>query len=105
MRYLYQGILLVGVGFYHWRRHNRHGAMAKLTQGIDKLQWFRPACLTVDVDRLIREAAACRAQLATFGPDRLPPFPPPHLPRVHLVGAPPPPISDPAVTRPRQPAE
>jgi uncharacterized protein len=56
VRYLYQGILLVGVGFYHWRRGNWRGAVAKLTQGIDKLQWFRPACLTVDVERLIREA-------------------------------------------------
>jgi predicted metal-dependent hydrolase len=105
VRYLYQGILLVGVGFYHWRRRNRRGAMAKLAQGVDKLQWFRPACLTVDVDRLIREAEACRAHLLASGPDRLPPFPPPHLPRVHLVGAPPRPSGNPAVTQPRHRTE
>ena len=105
MRYLYQGILLVGVGFYHWRRRNRRGAMAKLAQGVDKLQWFQPACLTIDVDRLIREAEACRAQLIASGPDQLPPFPPPNLPRVHLVGARPQPSGDPAVTQPRHPTE
>lgn len=85
MRYLYQAILLVGVGFYHWRRRNRHGALAKLTQGIDKLQWFRPACMTVDVDRLIREAGACREHLEALGPEALPAFPPPGLPRVHCI--------------------
>ena len=86
MRYLYQGILLVGVGLYHWRRGNRHGAVVKLTQGVDKLQWFRPACMQVDVDRLIREALACRAQVEAL-PAGLPPFPPPGLPLVHRLTA------------------
>jgi uncharacterized protein len=84
VRYLYQGILLVGVGFYHWRRGNRHGALVKLRQGIDKLHWFRPACRTIDVERLIREAEACRAQIEA-APAGLPPFPPPGLPHVHRV--------------------
>lgn len=74
----------MGVGFYHWRRGNRHGAVVKLAQGIDKLQWFRPMCLGVDVERLIREAAACQAQ-AEAAPGGLPPFPPPGLPIVHRI--------------------
>lgn len=85
VRYLYQGILLVGVGFYHWRRGNWKGAVAKLRQGIDKLQWFQPACMTVDVERLIREAEAQKRELERLGPDRLPPFPPPELPQVHRI--------------------
>lgn len=77
-------MLLIGVGFYHWRRGNRHGAVVKLRQGIDKLQWFRPVCLSVDVDRLIREAEACLAQIEAL-PAGLPPFPPPGLPQVHRI--------------------
>jgi len=87
VRYLYQGILLVGVGVYHWRRGNRHGAVVKLRQGTDKLHWFRPGCMSLDVDRLIREAEACRAQVEAL-PSGLPPFPPPGLPRVHRIPSP-----------------
>src|SRR5438132_6749936 len=36
VRYLYQGILQVGVGFYHWRRGNWRGAVAKRGHGLAK---------------------------------------------------------------------
>jgi predicted metal-dependent hydrolase len=85
VRYLYQGILLVGVGFYHWRRGNWRGAVAKLRQGADKLQWFRPVCMTVDVERLIRESEGLRRELEALGPTQLPAFPPPDLPQVHRI--------------------
>src|SRR6202022_2380422 len=42
VRYLYQGILQVGVGFYHWRRGNWRGAVAKLGHGLAKLEPYRP---------------------------------------------------------------
>lgn len=85
VRYLYQGILQVGVGFYHWRRGNWRGAMAKLGQGMAKLQPYRPACMTIDVERLVGETAALRAELERRGPTDLPPFPPPDLPKVHRI--------------------
>lgn len=85
VRYLYQGILQVGVGFYHWRRGNWRGAVAKLGQGIAKLQPYRPACMTVDVERLVIETAALREELERRGPHDLPAFPPPGLPRVHRI--------------------
>lgn len=83
VRYLYQGILQVGVGFYHWRRGNWRGAVAKLGQGLAKLQPYRPACMTIDVERLVRETTALREKLERRGPDDLLPFPPAELPRVH----------------------
>ena len=85
VRYLYQGILQIGVGFYHWRRGNWRGAMAKLGQGMAKLQPYRPACMTVDVERLVLETAALRAELERRGPDDLPAFPPRGLPNVHRI--------------------
>src|SRR5204862_896234 len=83
VRYLYQGILQVGVGFYHWRRGNWRGALAKLGHGLTKLEPYRPACMTIDVERLVVETAALRDLLERRGPADLPPFPPPRLPRVH----------------------
>ena len=33
IRYLYQGVLLIGVGFYHQQQNNYHGTQAKLSAG------------------------------------------------------------------------
>ena len=85
VRYLYQGILQVGVGFYHWRRGNWRGAVAKLGHGLAKLEPYRPICMTIDVERLVLETAALRQELERRGPADLPPFPPPGLPRVHRI--------------------
>lgn len=85
VRYLYQGILQIGVGLYHWQRGNWRGAMAKLGQGMAKLQPYRPACMTVDVERLVSETAALRAELERRGPDDVPAFPPAGLPKVHRI--------------------
>jgi predicted metal-dependent hydrolase len=86
IRYLYQGILQVGVGFYHWRRGNWHGARTKLAQGLAKLQPFRPACMSVDVERLCLETEALLNELEPRGRQDLPAFPQ-HPPRVHLIPA------------------
>jgi len=85
VRYLYQGILQVGVGFYHWRRGNWRGAVAKLGHGLAKLEPYRPTCMTVDVERLVLETTALRQELERRGPTDLPPFPPIGLPRVHRI--------------------
>jgi predicted metal-dependent hydrolase len=85
VRYLYQGILQVGVGFYHWRHGNWRGAVAKLRQGLEKLEPYRPNCMSIDVDRLVRETARLLAELQRHGPTDLPPFPAADLPRVFRV--------------------
>ena len=85
VRYLYQGILQVGVGFYHWSRGNWKGAVAKLGQGLDKLEPYRPDCQSIDVERLCRETGALWRELHARGPSDLPSFPPAGLPRVHRV--------------------
>src|SRR5687767_11425250 len=38
IRYLYQGVLLIGVGFYHQQQGNCHGTQAKLAAGIEMLE-------------------------------------------------------------------
>jgi predicted metal-dependent hydrolase len=65
IRSLYQGILLIGVGYYHLRRGNRRGALVKVQQGVERLQPFRPACMRVDVEGLIRTAGELAHVLRT----------------------------------------
>src|ERR1700738_4569880 len=68
VRYLYQGILLVGVGLYHLRRGNPRGAVAKLETASRFLQWFTPVCQGVDVAALISDADHTRASITALGP-------------------------------------
>lgn len=63
IRSLYQGILLIGVGYFHLQRGNRRGATAKLAQGLERLAPFRPGCMRVDVEGLARAAAATLAAI------------------------------------------
>ncbi len=60
VRYLYQGILQVGVGFYHLGRGNYRGAVSRLQAGLDKLRWFTPTCQGVEVARLVEESTTQR---------------------------------------------
>jgi predicted metal-dependent hydrolase len=85
IRYLYPGILQVGVGFYHLRRGNWRGAVHKLRSGLDYLAPSTPTCLGVDVARLRAEAQAVLAALEALGPDRIAEYNAATLPIVHLV--------------------
>jgi uncharacterized protein len=64
VRYLYQGILQIGVGFEHLRRGNAHGASSLWKRGIGYLEPFREGCMGVDVDRLVAETERCLTELA-----------------------------------------
>lgn len=86
LRHLYQGILQVGVGLHHARRGNRTGALALLDRGMSLLAPFEPQRLGVDVERLVRDAAAARRALAA--PDGLAAFDWSAAPQVHQVPGP-----------------
>ena len=70
-RGLYHGILQIGVGLHHWRNGNLHGASVLLDAGIERLRPFAPRCHGVDVDALIRDAAALRTRLGELGRERM----------------------------------
>lgn len=71
VRRLYQGILQIGVGFYHLGRGNRVGALRQLDKGISRVEVFLPRCLRVDTAGLVSGARACRELVAALGPDAL----------------------------------
>lgn len=88
IRYLYQGILQIGVGCYHLRRGNWRGAVNKLRSGIAYLAPSTPACLGVDVARLRDEAGAILAALDALGPARIAEYDASSLPTAHRCDEP-----------------
>jgi hypothetical protein len=74
IRYLYQGILQIGVGLHHLRNHNYRGATLLLRDGIDKTSRFTPTCLGVDTTALCAEAQSCLDLLTALGRDRIAEF-------------------------------
>jgi predicted metal-dependent hydrolase len=84
IRYLYQGILQIGVAFHHLRKLNHHGTVYMLTRGPNYLRPFAPSCQRVDVAALLRDAAAALAAVERLGPSRLAEFDWTLVPTVHL---------------------
>jgi predicted metal-dependent hydrolase len=82
IRYLYQGILQVGVGFYHLQNGNWRGATGLLRNGTTRLKEFEPATLGVDVAKLISQSETCLRQLETLGRERIEEFDQSEIPKV-----------------------
>ena len=85
VRFLYQGILQVGVGFYHQHNGNWRGATGLLRNGIARLKEFEPETLGIDVARLVRECERCLEELEQLGRERVREFDTSMIPRVELV--------------------
>jgi predicted metal-dependent hydrolase len=84
IRYLYQGILQIGVAFHHLRRLNHHGTVYMLTRGPRYLAPFAPRCQQVDVQALLADAARALREVERLGPDRLSEFDWSLVPRVRI---------------------
>src|ERR1700745_2044763 len=74
IRFLYQGILQIGVAFHHLRRLNHHGTVYMLTRGSGYLAPFAPRCQRVDVGALLADAAAALIEVERLGPGGLADF-------------------------------
>jgi hypothetical protein len=85
VRYLYQGILQIGVGFHHLSRGNSYGARRLWARGIALLEPFRPGCMGVDVARLIDDAQRCIEELDRIGITGDGEFDSSLIPRVHWL--------------------
>lgn len=88
IRYLYQGILKIGVGFYKLRLCNYRGTVNHINGGIAYLEPLGERCLGVDIARLIRDAAEVRDKAIQLGPDHLDEFDLTTLPKVHFTRLP-----------------
>jgi hypothetical protein len=86
IRYVYQGILRIGVGFYKLRLGNYRGTVNHLKGGVAYLRPFGDECLGVDLARLISDALRVHDQVVQLGPEHIGDFDLSTLPLVHLVG-------------------
>jgi uncharacterized protein len=82
VRFLYQGILQVGVGFYHLQNGNWRGATGLLRNGAVRLKEFEPVTLGVDVAKLVRESERCLRELESLGRERIEEFDRSGVPKV-----------------------
>lgn len=71
VRRLYQGILQVGVAYYHIQHRNYAGAMKVLQRATLHLSSLPAICQTVNVELLRKDAASAMAELERLGPDRI----------------------------------
>jgi predicted metal-dependent hydrolase len=85
VRFLYQGVLQVGVGFYHQQNGNWRGATALLRNGTQRLKEFEPETLGIDVAKFVRESERCLAQLEELGRERVQEFDRSLIPRVKFI--------------------
>jgi len=85
VRFLYQGILQVGVGFYHLQNGNWRGATGLLRNGAVRLKEFEPVTLGVDVAKLVHESERCLRELEELGRGRIDEFDASQIPRVELA--------------------
>ena len=74
VRHMYQGILKVGVGFYHAMRGNHRGALIVMGGGIELLQPFRPSCMGIDIEALHDAAVRALEAFERLGPGRVQEF-------------------------------
>ena len=72
----YHGVVQVAAAFYHYEKHNRHGAVTLLTKGRDKLATYPSSYLGVDVAAFRRSlepwAVAFEAQVDERRPQTFP---------------------------------
>ncbi len=81
VRKLYQGILQIGVGFYHTlKRKNYRGATVLLQSGINYCQPFSPQYFGIEIAPLIAEAEIALAHLKELGPENIAEFDKKYLP-------------------------
>jgi uncharacterized protein len=82
VRFLYQGILQVGVGFYHQQNGNWRGATGLIRNGTLRLKEFEPVTLYIDVARLVRESERCLEELEELGHKRVREFDRTKVPKI-----------------------
>lgn len=85
VRFLYQGILQVGVGFYHQQNGNWRGATGLLRNGTVRLKEFEPEAMGIDVAKLIRESESCLKELEDLGRERVQEFDTSKVPKVEWI--------------------
>lgn len=82
-----QGIIQIAAAFVHLMRHEYPGTVRLLDAALERLAPYDAAFMGIDVDRLRREAARARDELAALGPAHFESWDRTRIPQIHLVAA------------------
>jgi hypothetical protein len=90
IRSFYQGLIQLAAGFHHWTVTLRPGGVQILLgSGIEKLEWYQPSYLGIDVGAMIDDARRMRAIASGRDAAWLQAFDPAQLPRLRWLSLPP----------------
>ena len=84
-RKFYQGVLQVGVGYYHLLNGNWRGALILLGEGLSRLDYYCPEYLNVDIQSLMDSSRYNQQLIQDLGADRLSDFDLDLIPQVRWV--------------------
>ncbi|MEX1021251.1 MAG: DUF309 domain-containing protein [Litorilinea sp.] len=85
IRDMYQGILQVGVGFYHIEQGNWPGALKMLRRGLPRLRALPPVCQGLDIAELRAAAETIHREVTALGRARLHEFDTRRFPTIRIV--------------------
>jgi uncharacterized protein len=84
VRKLYQGILQIGVGFYHATvRKNYRGTVSLLEGGIEKCRPFAPHYFGIDLESLIIAAQKALEHARSLGAEHIADFDRLYIPKIN----------------------
>lgn len=84
IRYLYLGILQIGVAFYHLDAGRYLPAASLLERGSGYLAAFAPTCMGLNVAELLAAVALCLAEVKRLGPEGLGDFDWAMIPKIEM---------------------
>lgn len=85
IRTLYQGLLQVGVAFYHIQQANWAGAIKLFRRGLPRLRALPPISQGIDLAALRTAAEAIHQEVTDLGPARLHEFDQRKFPKIRIV--------------------
>jgi predicted metal-dependent hydrolase len=85
IRDFYQGVLQVGVAFFHIEQGNWVGALKLFRRGLPRLRDLPPVCQGIDLAALREAAEAIHQEVTALGPTRLAEFDQSKFPKIQRV--------------------
>jgi len=73
-RELIQGIIQIAVGYYHYLRGNRVGALKLLTRGLERIKKYDDICLHLNIQRLALDVSSNIEDIDKSEKDTFPPI-------------------------------
>ena len=84
IRSLYQGILQIGVAFYHLEAGRYQPVVTLLERGSERLSPFSPTCMGLDIAGLLASAARCLSEVKRLGAEGLGDFDRALMPKLEM---------------------